>query len=206
MSAPRPLMGPLLALLLVLSAGILSIVGRVRSADGPDYPALVSLRPWIARYTRRRCGPLLDPDDITAEVLLRAAASWRSFLPREGADPRVELRRWLSGIAQNTIKVQQRDALTRLRGERAFAFYMSDAGELGADPADEIEARSLLSVLRDSTAPENWRAVLLQEEGYTASESGAREGVPKSTIEWRLSEARRDFANVLAKLESEGER
>ncbi len=87
------------------------------------------------------------------------------------------------------------------------AYQRERASDPRAEAGGEVEARSLLSILRDSTSADNWRVVLLSDEGYTAEEIAALEGEPASRIEWRLRQARQDFARVLATIaRAEGKR
>jgi len=190
-----------LVLLLVatLIAAFFALVGHVRAVtEGPDYPALVALRAWISIYVRARWGSLLDAEDLTAEVLLRAAESWQSFRPKEGEDEREALRRWVTGIARNTIAERARNDKSQRGTEHAYVLMGQDSRLVDGNPARVVFAGDLLSVLRDSTSPDNWRLTLLHGEGYTAREIAAQEGVSQGRVEWRLRQAQEDFARVLA--------
>lgn len=60
-------------------------------------------------------------------------------------------------------------------------------------------ARETLALLRRSTTPERFRAVMAYAKGIAASDIARRERVPVATIYDRIRRAREDFAAALAR-------
>lgn len=169
----------------------------------PDYRAIVALRAWIRSVVRARLtlDLGLDPDDLTAEVLLRAVLSWARF--EASPDDPTALRRWVSGITHRTIAERSRNARTEKRALREYQWTLEDpALQEGGPVAAQVEARDLLVPLCVSTAPENWRAFVGQHEGRGAAELAAREGVSVPVIHWRIREARQSFKATLRRIEA----
>lgn len=170
---------------------------------GPSPAALKKLRRWIAKHVKRnlRGADNAASEDVTQEVLLVIVARWGSFAPSPGRDP---LRRWAYGIARNAMR-EHRYALAMARAFEekaalAYAVRVMDHSARDAH-AHAIEARDLLRKLHAEMAPERWAVWFATvAEGYTAEEIAAREGVPRTTIEWRLLCARKDVMRVLVRL------
>ncbi len=214
MIAPRDTArGAVLVLLSVLLGALLAIV---HAAGGPDPAAIAALRPWVFRFVRSRLAPAtrgrsargrrtnprqapaLDPEDVTQEVLLAAVVALPSFRPELGT-----LRGWITGIAYLTIAYRLRAERSHMRTVRAF----QDASPWEAPSHEEIiAAGEIIAALQKVTTAERWRVWFAHDgEGRTAVEIARREGTPVTRIEHWIRQARRDFANALAKLESEGE-
>lgn len=142
---------------------------------------VAALRPWVLHYCKRRV-PRNDVEDVAQDVLCEALASLPSFVPT--LRPHA-LRRWVAGIARRCVAMYWRAVRRsrRLDRDRRAPFVPS--------AEDRYEACEALALLRASMTPERWRAILAAEDdGLTAREIADAEGVPVTTIEWWLREAR----------------
>ena len=142
---------------------------------------VAALRPWVLHYCKRRVHPN-DVEDVAQEVLCQALANLPSFVSSTRAHA---LRRWVAGIARRCVAMYWRAVHRERRLDRDRRAPFAPSAE------DRYEACEALTLLRASMTPERWRALLSAEnDGLTACEIAEAEGVPVTTIEWWLREAR----------------
>ena len=161
-----------------------------RRREHPALAAILAERDHVMRVLRG-CGvPAKDAPDLCQQVTILAwRAAQRGRLQWRSAH---SLHAWLRVVARRTAR---RWHLDHPRPE----VMREDEEPMvpGAEP--RYLARELLRVLRASTTPERFRAVMAYAKGIAASDVARREGVPVATIYDRIRRARADFAAALAR-------
>ena len=161
-----------------------------RRREHPALAAILAEREHVMRVLRG-CGvPAKDAPDLCQLVTIlawravqRGRLQWRS-------PP--SLHAWLRVVARRTAR---RWHLDNPRPE----VLREDDEPLVPGAEARFLARELLRVLRMSTTPERFRAVMAYAKGIAASDVARREGVPVATIYDRIRRARADFAAALAR-------
>lgn len=154
---------------------------------------LANLRPWLLRYvrSRRRGIPHRDREDVVQDIFVAALRRWETFVP-SSSQGLLDLRRWVSGIARNTVLMYQRYERTH-----PVSYGHSDKGLEVPSHEGAMEARSEARMLRKSIGEERWQ-FLLDLVDSTAAELAEQRGESVSTIQWRAREARKALARAIA--------
>jgi RNA polymerase sigma-70 factor, ECF subfamily len=163
-----------------------------RSMPGPDAPLVQRLRqgdpeagrqfvrehyPGVYRYLLYLTGRREAAEDLTQETFLQA---WRRL---ETFDNRGALRPWLHRIAHREFL----QALRSRHPETSLEGLPEALAPPAADPAEAAELRTLLTRL---PLEEREALVLHYLEGYSYQEIARIVGVPVTTVNYRLLEAR----------------
>ena len=120
-------------------------------------------------------------EDCTQEAFVRALARWKSWRPDAPAEA------WLHRIALNVAM-----SYLRWRNLRRVGEILRRLGGVPAhsEEADVGTRSDLVAALR-TLPPEQAAAVVLRYlHGYTNREIAIAEGVPESTVGWRLAAAK----------------
>lgn len=151
---------------------------------------LETLRIWALAYLANRGIRGANAEDLAQRALLGALESER-FDPARGAPGDAE-RAWFTGIVRNEWRNFRRWQETRREVPLSQAEPLAVPSHEGA-----AEARDFTRFLEPCTTAEQWRALLASAAGATGPELAAAEGVPVTTIAYRILRARADLAPFL---------
>jgi RNA polymerase sigma-70 factor (ECF subfamily) len=154
----------------------------------------------MREFLRRAGVDRVDLDDVMQEVAIGAvlAVAEGRYRPDPRVEPRLALRRWLSGIALKQL------SHLRTRAHRWREVPCSDPWCNEHEPAEHLgpqrDAREALATL---AALPRWARdmLLLVAEGLTLRRIAAFRGMPIGTAAARIRRARARFAALLARRE-----
>jgi len=155
----------------------------------PDAERLLAEAGWVRRLALHLVRDGTTAEDIVQETWL---AALRHPLPSDG-----RLRPWLARVVLNLTRQHRRGELSRLKRECAAA--KPDVAPSDRESAQRLESQQLLlDALRE--VPEPFRSTLLARyfDGISAAEIARREGIPASTVRWRLQ---RGITDLRARLD-----
>ncbi|MCF3640556.1 RNA polymerase sigma factor [Rhizobium sp. TRM95111] len=150
--------------------------------------ALLGLVPQLRRYAQSLSRSSADGEDLLQDCVEKALVNrgqWRG----------VNLRAWIFSIMTNLHRNRHRAAAGRTTVDIEAAEQVA-ATEAGADP---LEVRRLRYALDTLGADARAVLMLVVVEGYSYQETADLVGVPIGTVMSRLSRARRQLAEALAK-------
>lgn len=128
-------------------------------------------------------------EDCTQEAFVRAFESWKSWRPDAPAEA------WLHRIALNVAMSYWRWRKLRHVGE----ILRRMGGAPRQIESTDLGIRSDVAAALRTLPPEQAAAVVLRyQHGYTNREIATAQGVPESTIGWRLATARDRLREQLA--------
>jgi RNA polymerase sigma-70 factor (ECF subfamily) len=154
----------------------------------PDLEGIArEVMPIVAGMAKRADLTRAEQEDVVQDVFLAVMTRLHTHDPRLGTR-----RMWVCGIARHKIADVWRRRTWETPSDR-----MIEAAEATGTPEQVAHAREALQLINDALR-ENCREVfLLHADGLTAIEIGELLGMPQSTVELRLKEARRDIERVL---------
>jgi len=161
-----------------------------RRREHPGLAAILAEREHVMRVLRG-CGvPAKDAPDLCQLVTIlawraaqRGRLRWRTTR---------SLRSWLRVVARRMARDWHE------RNPRPEELRDEEHPEALAPEALYI-ARETLALLRRSTTPERFRAIMAYAKGIAASDVARREGVPVATVYDRIRRARADLMAALAR-------
>lgn len=156
--------------------------------------AFRALSPVVLRMARKAGFTDADQREVVQKVGLVLAEKLGELDETRGS-----LRRWAAGVARNIIldmRRQLRQEASRL--DRTISVMKVPATSL--TPEETLRAREALWILRTTVHSEDRAVFELDALGCDASEIGEQLGLPPSTVEWKLKEARKTLRRALARL------
>lgn len=175
------------------------LVEQARAGDAAAFGALVERYQHVVfRTVLAVIGRRDEADDVVQEAFLRA---YRSL---DGFRGDASLKTWLLSIAWRQALSHRRSLAARWRrfssGGGELPDVASPAAPRDAQLADEEFRRIVAGLVK--TLPAKYReALMLASTGdYSFDEMSQALGVPAGTLKWRVSEARRQLREKLARL------
>jgi RNA polymerase sigma-70 factor, ECF subfamily len=154
----------------------------------------------VTRWARAFGCPPADIDDVAQETFLVARRRLDQFKGGNAAG-------WLYRIAQHVTRAHRRRAWLRRVLQRAPELGAAQARQ--ATPVEALEQREarrqMQALLAQMSERRRSTFFLFEIEGYSGEEIAQLEGVALNTIYTRLHHARRDFMQLLARAEGEGQ-
>jgi RNA polymerase sigma-70 factor, ECF subfamily len=155
----------------------------------------------VWRFAANRGVPQAELEDAVQEVFVVAHRQLLRF------DGRPALRTWMAGLARNVVRnyLRRHDDLSGAGDELSPFDELALPNELG--PPELLEKKSagqLLDVILERMTERQREAFILCEiEGLSAVEAAEALGVPESTLLVRLSDARKVFNAISARLRAQ---
>ena len=147
----------------------------------PQWEELLAQTGWMRRLARQLVHDPNAADDVVQEAFVRALR----FPP----DPDRPLRPWLSRVVSNLVRERFRSRGRRTRREAAVALTACESSPGAEDLVEQLEQqRWLAKQLLDLEEPYRATVLLRFVEGLTSKEIAHRQGVPDSTVRWRVQE------------------
>ena len=175
------------------------LVEQARAGDATAFGALVERYQHVVYRTALSVvGRRDEAEEVAQDAFLRA---YRSL---DGFRGEASLKTWLLTITWRQALSHRRSLTTRWRRIVAGSDELADIAATGrphdAQLADAELRRTVASLVR--TLPRKYReALMLAATGdYTFDEMSAALDVPAGTLKWRVSEAKRQLREKLARL------
>jgi RNA polymerase sigma-70 factor (ECF subfamily) len=156
---------------------IQGVGSKAAGMSDADAERLLAEASWVRRLALQLVRDASTAEDIVQETWL---AALRHPPPSDG-----RLRPWLARVVLNLTRQHRRGELSRWKRETAAA--KPDVAPSDRDSAQRLESQQLLlDALRE--VPEPFRSTLLGKyiDRLSAAELARREGIPASTVRWRL--------------------
>jgi RNA polymerase sigma-70 factor (ECF subfamily) len=171
--------------------------------DTPDLATLYQqwFRP-VYRWIRVLAGPGVDAEDLAQEVFIVVQRKLEQF---DGANTAG----WLYRIVQLTVRDHRQRAWYRKIFQRARDVELDEieSSAIGQDERFERKEREqrLYQIVHQLNP--KWRDdfLLFEVAGLTSKEIAALQGIPDATVRTRLSRARKEFVELVGKLQAERE-
>jgi RNA polymerase sigma-70 factor (ECF subfamily) len=150
----------------------------------------------VLRSARALGGADRDREDIAQEVFLVARQRFESF---DGANPAA----WLYQITRRKVRdfrtrAWVRKVFTRDRVDNLDALPDDAEGPAGALERKQ-DRRTLIKILNKMHEDRRSVFVLFEIDGLSGEEIASIQGIPISTVWWRVHKARKEFVVLAAK-------
>jgi len=144
----------------------------------PDVAELLGEAEWLTRLARSLTGSAADADDVVQDTFATAL--------RSPPDPDRPVRPWLRRVATNIVRMRHRGRVRRDAREGVI----TQITEPVRTPEQLLERarveRTLTDLVLALEEPYRTTVLLRYREGLTAEVIAKQEGVPASTVRWRL--------------------
>lgn len=168
---------------------------RPGGARDPE-PVLREALPFLLKMARNRGFDAQAQRDIAQDVAVIVVAK----IDQHDRSLGTELQ-WVIGIARNVMRHAKRTERTKRRVIQDEPLGgLEGRPALGLTPEESARAHAALRVINEALTEEQRAVYELTVEGYSARETGQILGLPTTTVEYRLKEARERLAVALRRL------